>query len=130
MKKLNYRPTIQENQIEIIWKIILNNSKRERERESSEFAERFNKERIVFDYSKCKKIKIGELFHVKRGKRIVKNVDYFENQDDKNIFPVITAKTTDNGIDGYYHRYNCDGQCLVSCGDASGMFTTYQKNKV
>lgn len=65
-----------------------------------------------------------------RGSRIVKNVDYFDEQNNINIFPVITSRTTNNGIDGYYYKYNCEGKCLVCCGDASGMYTTYHHDKI
>lgn len=76
-----------------------------------------------------KKVKIGELFEIKRGKRIVKNIDYFETQNDEFTIPVITAKATDNGVDGYYTEYNCEGNCIVSAGEANGMFTSYQESK-
>lgn len=71
--------------------------------------------------------KIGNLFNVIRGSRIVKNEDYFENPTNDFKYPVITAKATDNGVDGYYSISNCKGNCLVACGEASGMYTTYQK---
>ena len=74
-----------------------------------------------------KEFKIGDLFNVVRGSRIVKNEDYFEEPTEELKYPVITAKTTNNGIDGYYHTSNCKGNCIISCGEASGMYTTYQK---
>lgn len=48
-----------------------------------------------------KEFKIGDLFNVVRGSRIVKNEDYFEEPTEELKYPVITAKTTNNGIDGY-----------------------------
>lgn len=70
---------------------------------------------------------LKELFNIKRGSRLVKDEDYFDDKDNFYKFPVITAKTTDNGVDGYYYESNCDGNCIIACGEASGMYSTYQK---
>lgn len=32
-----------------------------------------------------------------------------------------------NGIDGYYKKFNCKKNVICSGGDASGMYSTYQK---
>ena len=65
--------------------------------------------------------KISDLFEIKRGKRIVKNIDYFTEKIGENTFPVITAKTSDNGIDGYYDKFNCNGNVIVCAGEANGL---------
>lgn len=70
---------------------------------------------------------IGELFSVKRGKRIVKDVDYFDEKTDEYKYNVITSTTFNNGVDGYYNQFNCDGNSIICGGEASGMFATYQE---
>ena len=87
----------------------------------------FQKERI--DTTNWKEFKIGNLFEVIRGKRIVKNRDYIEESDQDNIYPVITTKTTNNAIDGYYNKYNCEGNVICANGEVSGMLSTYQNSK-
>ena len=74
-------------------------------------------------------MKISDLFEVTRGKRIVKNKDYFDTKNDNYIFPVITSRTTNNSIDGFYNKYNCDGQYIVCGGEASGMYSTFHSGK-
>ena len=69
------------------------------------------------------------MFDVQRGKRIVRNRDYIDEMDSTNIYPVITAKTTNNGVDGYYSKYNCEGNVICSGGEATGMISFYQKDK-
>lgn len=71
-----------------------------------------------------KEFKIGNLFDVTRGKRIVKT-DYVKNGP----YPVITATTSNNSVDGYYSKYNSEGNILTIGGEASGFFTTYQENR-
>lgn len=71
--------------------------------------------------------RIGDLFKIKRGDRIVHGEDYFDIQDDEYKYPVITTTTANNGTDGFYNQTNCSGNCIVSGGEASGMFTTYQE---
>ena len=73
-----------------------------------------------------KEFNVGKLFSIKRGDRIVHNEDYFDNKDEINIYPVITTTMSNNGVDGFYSEINCDGNCLISGGEASGMYTTYQ----
>lgn len=82
---------------------------------------------MPFDITQWKEFKIGELFDISRGCRLVKDEDYFDKKDEQYRFPVITAKTTNNGVDGFYFESNCDGNCVVACGEASGMFSTYQR---
>ena len=55
-----------------------------------------------------KEYRIGDYFEVKRGKRIVKDVDYIEEKDDDYQFPVVTASATNNSISGYYRFHNCE----------------------
>lgn len=74
------------------------------------------------------KFKVGELFDIVRGDRIVKDIDYVDIKDQTNCFPVITTTSVNNGVDGYYSKSNCCGQCLISAGEASGMYTTYQES--
>lgn len=74
-----------------------------------------------------KEFSVGELFTIRRGERIVHNEDYFDTQDNEYRFPVITTTTENNGVDGFYNRFNTQGNCIVSGGEASGMFTTYQE---
>lgn len=69
---------------------------------------------------------IGDLFKIRRGKRIVRNVDYITNKNKRYIYPVITSTTQNNGVDGYYSNKNCNANSLVCGGEASGMYTTYQ----
>lgn len=77
--------------------------------------------------SEWKEFRVDRLFLIHRGDRIVKNEDYFdEPADETYIYPVVTASATNNGVDGLYNQYNCKGQCIVSCGEANGMFTTWQ----
>lgn len=76
--------------------------------------------------SMWKDFKISDLFDVTRGSRILKN-DYSVKLTEEFKYPVITAKTVNNGVDGYYNVSNCKGNCLISCGEVSGMYTTYQK---
>lgn len=71
---------------------------------------------------------IRELFDVKRGKRIIHNEDYFDVQNNDYKYPVVTTTMKNNGIDGFYNQANFLGNCLVSAGEANGMFTTYQEN--
>lgn len=84
---------------------------------------------MVLNISTWKKFYIKDLFEVTRGKRIVKDRDYIESKDNKNIYSVITAKTTNNGIDGYYSKWNCEGNVIVCGGEASGMISFYQEDK-
>lgn len=81
----------------------------------------------LHDINGWKEFLIGDLFNIKRGDRIIHGIDYFDKADNTYCFPVITAKTLNNGVDGYYNEKNCDGNCIISCGEASGMFTTYQE---
>lgn len=74
-----------------------------------------------------KEFEIERLFSIKRGDRIVKDEDYFDIiPSDDYKYRVITASATNNGVDGVYNDFNCDGNCLISCGEANGMFTTWQ----
>lgn len=79
------------------------------------------------DIGKWEEFRVGELFKIRRGDRIVHDEDYFDCQDDEFRYPVITTTTVNNGVDGFYNQVNCDGNCIVSGGEASGMFTTYQE---
>ena len=83
----------------------------------------------MIDTSQWKEFRFSDIFDVRRGERILKDIDYLKKPDENNCFPVITAKTVNNGIDGYYDKVNCTGNCLVACGEASGMFTTYQSEE-
>ncbi|QCD44376.1 N-6 DNA methylase [Campylobacter mucosalis] len=78
--------------------------------------------------SEWQEFKLEELFDIVRGDRIVHNEDYFDTQDETYKYPVITTTTANNGVDGYYEFSNCDGNCIISSGEASGLFTTYQEN--
>jgi len=78
------------------------------------------------DVAKWKEFKIGDLFKVKRGKRIVRDRDYFSTLTDEYCYNVITSTKQNNGVDGYYHSFNCPGNSIVCGGEAGGMFTTYQ----
>lgn len=82
---------------------------------------------MPFDITQWQEFKLDELFEICRGSRIVKDEDYFDKKDETYSFPVITAKTTNNGVDGFYYTSNCKGNCVIACGEASGMFSTYQK---
>ena len=79
------------------------------------------------DISNWEEFRVGDLFIIRRGDRIVHDEDYFDNQDEVYKYPVITTTTANNGIDGFYDQTNSDGNCIVSGGEASGMFTTYQE---
>ncbi|MCL1881066.1 MAG: restriction endonuclease subunit S [Oscillospiraceae bacterium] len=70
--------------------------------------------------------RIGQFFTVKRGSRIVRNKDYFTFQTNDYCYNVITSTKLNNGVDGYYHSFNCPKNSIVCCGEAGGMFTTYQ----
>lgn len=83
----------------------------------------------MIDTSGWKEFRFDSIFNVCRGDRIVKDIDFIKDKTDEYIYPVITAKTTENGVDGYYTNYNCEGNCLIACGEVSGMFTTYQTEK-
>ena len=64
-----------------------------------------------------------------RGKRIVKDVDYFTKKSDDYFYPVVTSTTLNNSIDGYYNHYNCEANSIVCGGEASGFFASYQEEK-
>ena len=64
---------------------------------------------ISLEEKKWKEFKLGQLFKIKRGDRIVKDEDYYEFKKDDYVIPVITATTFNNGVDGYYNEYNCEG---------------------
>lgn len=81
------------------------------------------------DTTNWKLFEIGELFDVIRGKRIVRNRDYSSEQTETNIYPVITPTLKNNGIDGFYNKYNCSGNCIVVGGDVSGLQGFYQPNE-
>lgn len=70
---------------------------------------------------------IGDFFDVFRGKRIVKDVDFLREKNDEYFYPVVTAATTNNSIDGYYNKSNCPGNSIVCGGEAGGFFSTYQE---
>ncbi|MDR0916412.1 MAG: restriction endonuclease subunit S [Oscillospiraceae bacterium] len=72
---------------------------------------------------------IGEFFTVKRGKRIVRERDYFSQPTEEYRYNVITSTKQNNGVDGYYHSYNCPANSIVCGGEAGGMFTTYQSSE-
>ncbi len=82
----------------------------------------------AFDISKWKEFRLGQLFKIRRGDRIVHDEDYFDFRDNNYKYPVITTTMANNGVDGFYDQTNCDGNCIVSGGEASGMFTTYQED--
>ena len=84
---------------------------------------------LELDIEAWKSFAIGEFFTVTRGKRIVRGRDYFSTSSDEYCYSVITSKTQNNGVDGYYHSYNCPGNTIVCGGEANGMFTTYQPDK-
>jgi len=69
---------------------------------------------------------IGDFFLVRRGKRIVRDRDYYTEKTDEYCFNVITSTKQNNGTDGYYHTHNCPAGSLVCGGEAGGFFTTYQ----
>lgn len=101
---------------------------RERERESTQVILKTTLLKFLnLDSSYWIKFPIKQFFNITRGKRIVFNEDYFEFKDDENIYPVITASTTNNSVGGYYKEFNCPKNSIVSCGDASGMYSTYQE---
>jgi len=78
------------------------------------------------DTTNWKEFNIGSFFTVKRGKRIVRDRDYFTTQTDEYCYNVITSTKQNNGVDGYYHSFNCPANSIVCGGEAGGMFTTYQ----
>lgn len=80
------------------------------------------------DMNTWKELQIGEIFKVTRGKRIVKNIDYFNQENSIYKYPVITSTTQNNSVDGFYDRTNCKSNTIVCGGEASGMFATYQKS--
>jgi len=84
---------------------------------------------MKLDTSTWKEFCIGDLFTVKRGKRIVRERDYIKQKTEEYPYSVITATKQNNGTDGYYHSYNCPKNSLVCGGEVSGMFTTYQPNE-
>lgn len=74
-----------------------------------------------------KEFKLEKLFTIRRGDRIVKDEDYFDTPPAPDYkYRVITASATNNSVDGVYNQTNCLGNCLISCGEANGMFTTWQ----
>lgn len=104
----------------------------ERERAIRTSLEKLDKKienKKVFVFRKQKKFLINELFDVFRGSRIVKNRDYKEFKNHNFKYPVITSKTDNNAIDGYYHSFNSEGNVITSGGEATGMISFYQKEK-
>lgn len=81
------------------------------------------------DFSKWKGYEIGDLFDVSKGKRIVKGIDYINRRTETHIYPTITATMQNNGIDSYYKTFNCSGSVIISCGEVSGMYSTYHNEK-
>ncbi len=84
---------------------------------------------MKLDVANWKEYRIGEFFKIKRGKRIIKDVDYMQERDEDYQFPVVTASATNNSISGYYHSYNCEANSIVSCGEVNGFFSTYQEER-
>jgi len=78
---------------------------------------------------KWREYKIGGFFSVKRGKRIVRDRDYFSQRSDEYCYNVITSTKQNNSVDGYYHSFNCPPNSIVCGGEAGGMYTTYQPEK-
>ena len=78
---------------------------------------------------KWKRFLIKDFFDVTRGKRIVRNIDYFTDKNDEFCYSVITASVKNNSVDGFYHSYNCPENSIVCGGEASGSFSTYQADK-
>ena len=81
-----------------------------------------------FSNDKLKVFKVGQLFDIRRGKRIVRS-EYSNVLNHIYKYPVITSTTSNNSIDGYYSKFNCEGNVICSGGEAAGMFSTYQENK-
>ncbi|MCL2087303.1 MAG: restriction endonuclease subunit S [Oscillospiraceae bacterium] len=84
------------------------------------------KRTMSFDTEKWGEFKIGDFFVVKRGKRIVRDRDYFMQPTGEYKYNVITSTKQNNSVDGYYHSFNCPANSIVCGGEAGGMFTTYQ----
>lgn len=84
---------------------------------------------MKLEVRKWREFKIGDYFEVKRGKRIVKNVDFFDVKTEEYRYPVVTAATLNNSIDGYFSNYNCNENTIVCGGEAGGFFATYQEEK-
>ena len=118
-----------ENQIDNIWKIILKHWEREREIDELYQSKNLNQKNIL-NLDNWKWFSLGELFKVTRGQRIVRKQDYEENPEGEFNIPVITTTTGNNGIDGYYTKHNSNGNVLITCGEVSGMFTTYQESPI
>lgn len=103
---------------------------RERERESTQVVLKTTLLKFLnLDSSYWIKFPIKQFFNITRGKRIVFNEDYFANKDEQNIYPVITATSRNNSVDGYYFAFNCNGNCICCGGEAAGMLSTYQMDK-
>ncbi|ASJ88968.1 MAG: type I restriction-modification system, DNA specificity (S) subunit [Candidatus Malacoplasma girerdii] len=120
------------NQNEIDWQYMEDYVKalRERERESTQVVLKTTLLKFLnLDSSYWIKFPIKQFFNVTRGKRIVFNEDYFANKDEQNIYPVITATSRNNSVDGYYFTFNCNGNCICCGGEAAGMLSTYQMDK-
>lgn len=88
-----------------------------------------NVNKIDLNKPEYKDFLIGDLFDVKRGKRIVKDRDYSDKKTVDNIYGVVTSRTTNNSVDGYYKDFNCPANSIVCGGEACGMFATYQHEK-
>lgn len=83
----------------------------------------------ALDVNKWGKFVIGDFFTVRRGKRIVRGRDYFTQKTDEYCYRVITSTKQNNGVDGYFHSFNCPANSIVCGGEAAGFFTTYQAEK-
>lgn len=83
----------------------------------------------MLDTDKWINYKIKDFFDVTRGKRIVKDRDYVRAKDELNTYPVITASSINNSVDGYYYDYNCEENTVVCGGEAGGFFATFQEEK-
>ena len=81
---------------------------------------------IKINTQNWKEFKIGDFFVIKRGKRIVRDRDYFMQPTEEYKYNVITSTKQNNSVDGYYHSFNCLANSIVCGGEAGGMFTTYQ----
>jgi len=89
-------------------------------------ATKIKRENMPLNIYKWKEFKIENLFKIKRGNRIVRDEDYFTEKSVEYRYNVITSTKRNNGVDGYYHSYNCPENSIVCGGEAGGMFTTYQ----
>lgn len=71
--------------------------------------------------------KIYEIFKITRGV-VIPKIDLLENKTDKNIYPVYSSQTSNNGILGYDEKFDFDGKYLTWTTDGANAGKVFFRN--